>query len=85
MMKASIILTLLIMQLNCGSSNDTNTITPIPPVTSDIDFWLTKGDQTVALQNKRALIHLQQQVIHIKILLLMTPKCFKQLTVLDLL
>lgn len=49
-MKASVILTLLVMQLNCASSNDTNNPTPI--VGSDVDFWLTKGDQSVNLQKQ---------------------------------
>ncbi len=47
--------------LNCAPSNDVIKPTPIPtptptPVTNDMDFWLTKGDQSVLLQKQTAVL-----------------------------
>lgn len=39
-------------QVKCSSSNDTVDPTPVVPpvvVTNDVDFWLTKGDQSILL------------------------------------
>jgi glucosylceramidase len=51
-MKATILLTILVIQLNCASSNDTNPPVIQPIVASDVDFWLTKGDQSISLQKQ---------------------------------
>ena len=51
-MKASFLFTLLAIQLNCSSSNDTTTPSPPPVVTNEVDYWLTKGDQSVLLQKQ---------------------------------
>jgi glucosylceramidase len=51
-MKASFLFTLLAIQLNCSSSNDTITPTPPPVVTNEVDYWLSKGDQSVLLQKQ---------------------------------
>lgn len=39
---------------NCSSSNGVSDPKPIPPpvVTNEVDFWLTKGDQSVLLQKQ---------------------------------
>jgi glucosylceramidase len=47
----------IVAQLGCSSSNDsvepTPVPTPIPPVTkNEVDFWLTKGNQSVLLQKQ---------------------------------
>jgi O-glycosyl hydrolase len=49
------------IQLSCSSSNDVADPTPITPVvppvvTNDVDFWLTKGDQTAILQKQTAVL-----------------------------
>lgn len=53
----------IFMQLSCSSSNDsvdpvpTPTPTPTPPVvTNDVDFWLTKGNQTVLLEKQTSVL-----------------------------
>ena len=50
-MKASVLLTLIVLQLNCSSSSEINNPTP-PIITNEMDFWLTKGDQSVKLQKQ---------------------------------
>jgi O-glycosyl hydrolase len=49
----------IVAQLGCSSSNDSPqptpspTPTPVPPVVkNDVDFWLTKGNQSVLLQKQ---------------------------------
>ena len=51
-MKASFLFTLLAIQLNCSSSSDPITPTPPPVVTNEVDYWLSKGDQSVLLQKQ---------------------------------
>jgi len=51
LMKASVLLTLIVLQLNCSSSSEINNPTP-PIITNEMDFWLTKGDQSVKLQKQ---------------------------------
>ncbi|WP_238988331.1 glycoside hydrolase family 30 protein [Aureibaculum marinum] len=48
------LLLLAAMLVNCSSSGDKDDInTPqIPEVTNDVDFWLTKGDQSVLLKKQ---------------------------------
>lgn len=43
---------------NCSSSNSGSEPTPIPPpvVANEVDFWLTKGDQSVLLQKQSAVL-----------------------------
>lgn len=43
---------------NCSSSNNVSdpTPTPSPVVTNEVDFWLTKGDQSVLLQKQSNVI-----------------------------
>ena len=63
-MKTSITFALLILwaglQFNCAKSGDNSTPTPPPPppvpVTNDVDFWLTKGDQTVKLEKQTTVL-----------------------------
>ncbi|MEI6677949.1 MAG: glycoside hydrolase family 30 beta sandwich domain-containing protein [Mariniphaga sp.] len=43
--------------LNCAKSGTTPTPPPVtPPVTNDVDFWLTKADQSVNLQKQTAVL-----------------------------
>ena len=45
--------------LKCAPTNDAAKPAPIPtptPVTNDVDFWLTKGDQSVLLQKQTAIL-----------------------------
>ena len=43
--------------LNCAKSGTTPTPPPVtPPVTNDVDFWLTKGDQSVNLQKQTTVL-----------------------------
>lgn len=47
------------IQYNCGSSGDNPTPVPnIPgtPTTNEVDFWLTKGNQSVLLQKQTAIL-----------------------------
>ena len=49
---------LMSIQSNCSKKGDGNTTPPPvvpptnPPVTNEVDFWLTKGDQSVLLQKQ---------------------------------
>lgn len=59
LMKGIFLITLVVAQLNCSSSNDvsdTNQTTPPPTVTNDVDFWLTKGNQSVLLQKQTTVL-----------------------------
>ncbi len=48
----------------CGKSSDKPPVTPTPPITptppvvgtNDVDFWLTKGDQSVLLQKQTTVL-----------------------------
>jgi glucosylceramidase len=56
-MKSLLILTLSILFLNCSSSNNVtgqNTTTPVTP--SEMDSWLTKGNQSVKLQKQSSIL-----------------------------
>ncbi|MNQ26430.1 Glucuronoxylanase XynC precursor [compost metagenome] len=60
-MKIFILLTLSVMLSKCSPSNDaaspTPTPTPTPPVVKNqVDFWLTKGNQSVSLQKQTGII-----------------------------
>ncbi|WP_395063933.1 glycoside hydrolase family 30 beta sandwich domain-containing protein [Flavobacterium sp.] len=58
-MKALLLLTLVIAQLKCGSSSDNPSPTPTNPVSptvNDVDFWLTKANQTALLQKQTTIL-----------------------------
>ncbi|TRW99758.1 glycoside hydrolase family 30 protein [Flavobacterium gawalongense] len=58
-MKIFILLTLSVMLSKCSPSGDTvnPTPTPVPPVvTNEMDFWLTKGNQSVTLQKQTSIL-----------------------------
>jgi O-glycosyl hydrolase len=42
------------IQLCCSSSNDATVPPPTPPIANGMDFWLTKGNQSVVLQKQTA-------------------------------
>ena len=44
---------LIITQINCHNSSVSQPPDPVPnPVTNDVDFWLTRGDQSAVLQKQ---------------------------------
>ena len=49
-----VLIGLMSVQSNCSKKGNSNTTTPTNPpvVTSEVDFWLTKGDQSVLLQKQ---------------------------------
>jgi glucosylceramidase len=50
---------LMSMQSNCSKKGNSNTTTPpvVPPVvTNEVDFWLTKGDQSILLQKQSTVL-----------------------------
>lgn len=61
-MKIFILLALSVMLSKCSPSNDTTdptptpTPTPTPVVKNQVDFWLTKGNQSVSLQKQSGII-----------------------------
>lgn len=58
-MRIFILLTLSVMLSKCSPSGDAAgpTPTPIPPVvTNEMDFWLTKGNQSVTLQKQTSIL-----------------------------
>ncbi len=58
-MKFLLLAALTSLLLNCAPSNDIVKPAPIPtpiPITNDMDFWLTKGDQSVMLQKQTAVL-----------------------------
>src|SRR3970282_2941602 len=58
-MKSLLILTVSILFLNCSSSNNIAGQTPAPTapaVTNEMDFWLTKGDQSVMIQKQSSIL-----------------------------
>ncbi|MFV8341318.1 glycoside hydrolase family 30 protein [Flavobacterium sp. XS2P39] len=58
-MRVLILLTLSVMLSKCSPSGDAagSTPTPIPPVvTNEMDFWLTKGNQSAALQKQTTIL-----------------------------
>lgn len=51
------LLSLSFLFLNCSSSNEIIRSTPdLPAITNEVDFWLTKGNQSVALQKQSAIL-----------------------------
>lgn len=59
-MKFLVVLTLTLLMSKCSPSGDTvgPAPTPTPPivVTNEMDFWLTKGNQSVALQKQTSIL-----------------------------
>lgn len=56
-MKIFLIISILFIQLNCSSTSNSDTPAPVTPVTqNDVDFWLTKGNQTVNLQKQTTVL-----------------------------
>ncbi|MFV8347120.1 glycoside hydrolase family 30 protein [Flavobacterium sp. ZB4P13] len=59
-MKFLVVLTLTLLMSKCSPSGDTvgPVPTPTPPVavTNEMDFWLTKGNQSVALQKQTSIL-----------------------------
>lgn len=58
-MKFLLLVTLIAAQLNCSSSSDSVNPkpTPIPtPVANEMDFWLTKANQSVTLQKQTSIL-----------------------------
>lgn len=56
-MKIFILLTLSVMLSKCSSAGDTVNPRPTPPVvTNEVDFWLTKGNQSVTLQKQTSIL-----------------------------
>jgi glucosylceramidase len=50
-MKVSLLITIMAIQLNCSFSSQAQNTSPLPTViTNEVDFWLTKGDQSIKLQ-----------------------------------
>lgn len=58
-MKSLFLLTISILFLSCSSSNDITRQTPLPTapvVTNEMDFWLTKGNQSVLLLKQSSIL-----------------------------
>jgi glucosylceramidase len=61
-LKITFFIMVILLQIKCSSSSDSGSVpvppTPIPPVTvtNDVDFWLTKGDQSVKLQKQSGVL-----------------------------
>lgn len=56
-MKFILLIALALIQVKCGKSGvDPTPIIPPVTVTNDVDFWLTKGDQTVNLQKQTTVL-----------------------------
>ena len=60
-MKFFLLVAIASLALNCSSSNEGGKPTPVPPVippvvTNDVDFWLTKGDQSVKLAKQTTIL-----------------------------
>lgn len=53
----ALFLGVIVLQVNCSSTSDTGSVT-VPPttITNDVDFWLTKGDQSVKLQKQLGIL-----------------------------
>lgn len=59
--KATLLVAIVLLQVKCSSSSDTTPTSPViidPPVTitNDVDFWLTKGDQSVLLTKQNGVL-----------------------------
>ena len=56
-MKFVAVLALMLLMSKCSSSGDIANTLPKPPVsTNDMNFWLTKGDQSVMLQKQNSIL-----------------------------
>jgi glucosylceramidase len=61
-LKITFFITAIVLQVKCSSSSDSGSEpappTPVPPVTvaNEVDFWLTKGDQSVKLQKQTGVL-----------------------------
>jgi len=56
-MKFILLIALALIQVRCGKSGvDPTPVIPPVTVTNDVDFWLTKGDQTVNLQKQTTVL-----------------------------
>ena len=56
-MKFIAVLALMLLMSKCSSSGDIANTLPKPPVsTNDMNFWLTKGDQSVMLQKQNSIL-----------------------------
>jgi len=54
-MKISLLITIMAIQLNYPFSSQAQNTSPLPTViTNEVDFWLTKGDQSIKLQKEAA-------------------------------
>ncbi|MDT8416585.1 MAG: glycoside hydrolase family 30 beta sandwich domain-containing protein [Lutibacter sp.] len=58
MMKSLILLFAFIALNNCSKQNNEDNPVPVPPivVTNEVDFWLTKADQSVKLQKQSGIL-----------------------------
>ncbi|HEY3388125.1 MAG TPA: glycoside hydrolase family 30 beta sandwich domain-containing protein [Prolixibacteraceae bacterium] len=55
--KYIVLIVLVVIQIKCGKSGvDPTPVPPPPPVTNDVDFWLTKSDQTITLQKQTTVL-----------------------------
>lgn len=55
--KFILLIALALLQVRCGKSDvDPTPVVPPTPVTNDVDFWLTKGDQTINLQKQTTVL-----------------------------
>ena len=58
-MKSYLVIVVTIFLFACGKDGSQPTTpapTPPPPATNDVDFWLTKGDQSVLLQKQNTVL-----------------------------
>ena len=56
-MKLVLLMALAVFQIKCGKTGiDPTPVVPPVTVTNDVDFWLTKGDQTVNLQKQTTVL-----------------------------
>jgi len=56
-MKFVLLIALALIQVKCGKSDvDPTPVIPPVTVTNDVDFWLTKGDQTINLQKQTTVL-----------------------------
>lgn len=54
-MKVSLLITIMAVQLNCSFFSQAQNTSPLPPViTNEVDFWLTKGDQSIKFKKQAA-------------------------------
>src|ERR1044071_2931606 len=55
-----LLLLVMLLYTNCSRSGDAMApvppVTPNPPVTNEIDFWLTKPDESVKLQKQSTIL-----------------------------